>query len=176
MRVIRTYDGIDLTLCLALYQSLLQHHHALRSLRYEHQKLVEREKTLGEILNTLRSKYNPNYQDMGVLEAVRGWEQVEGLEHVNEVGKDKGKEKKEEEKKEEEKKDEKEDGKEEDKEEEDKWTKERLERELDGLLRTDHVSLLLQHDEHVAEVEGSGDGGCKNDGQRCFFNLASAWH
>ena len=44
--------------------------------------MKERDRTLGEILNTLREGYNPNYQDMAVLEAVRGWEVIEGLPHI----------------------------------------------------------------------------------------------
>jgi protein kinase C substrate 80K-H len=78
---------------------------------------------------------------MAVLEAVRGWETIAGLPHINDVGKDKptegeavttetvqleegvpG-----------------------------EWTKARLDTELDDLINTDHVSLLLAHDEHVNE-------------------------
>lgn len=133
----------------ALYLSLLTHHSALKALQAEHTKLQERDTKLSQILATLRTSYNPNYQDMGVLEAVRGWEEVEGVEHVNEVGKKQGE------------KEEGEKGEEKEEEEEDKWTKERLENELDALLNTDHVSLLLQHDEHVAELDGAeGLGGC----------------
>ena len=77
---------------------------------------------------------------MAVLEAVRGWEQIAGLPHINDVGKDQADEKKEEvstEKKEDEVLD------------ENAWTAEELEKDLDSLLNSDYVSLLLEHDEHV---------------------------
>jgi protein kinase C substrate 80K-H len=73
---------------LALMQSLDTHRKALKSLKREHDKHHEREKALGQILDTLRTGYNPNYQDMAVLEAVRGWEELAGLPHINDVGKD----------------------------------------------------------------------------------------
>jgi protein kinase C substrate 80K-H len=124
-----------------LYQSLMKHHHALVSLQREYKKLIDRDHNLGLVLSSLRTGYNPNYQDMAVLEAVRGWETIAGLPHINDVGKDKptegeavttetvqleegvpG-----------------------------EWTKARLDTELDDLINTDHVSLLLAHDEHVNE-------------------------
>ena len=61
----------------------MQHHYALRSLRREHQHLVEREKQLGDILNPLRSGYNPNYQDMAVLETIESW--LPWLEEVSAI-------------------------------------------------------------------------------------------
>ncbi|KAF9268338.1 hypothetical protein L218DRAFT_954698 [Marasmius fiardii PR-910] len=128
-----------------LYLSLMEHYTALKSLQREHKKLQDRSKELSTILDTLRTGYNPNYQDMAVLEAVRGWEQIAGLKHINDVGRDED-EKKEEEKKEEVVQDE----------DDDMWTVEELENDLDGLLRTDYVSLLLEHDEHVrTPVKGS---------------------
>ncbi|KAF8164847.1 glucosidase II beta subunit-like-domain-containing protein [Crassisporium funariophilum] len=129
-----------------LYQSLLTHNTALKSLQREHNKHLEREKALGQILDTLRTGYNPNYQDMAVLEAVRGWEELAGLPHVNDVGKDD--ETKEESKEEESKTDEElEPG---------MWSATQLEHQMDGLLGTDYVSLLLEHEEHIqAPMEGS---------------------
>jgi protein kinase C substrate 80K-H len=60
----------------------------LKSLQKEHKKHPEREKALGDILNSLRAGYSPNYQDMTVLEAIRGWETLAGLPHINDVRKD----------------------------------------------------------------------------------------
>jgi protein kinase C substrate 80K-H len=118
-------------------QSLDTHRKALKSLKREHNKHLEREKALGEILNALRTGYNPNYQDMAVLEAVRGWEELAGLPHINDVGKDKAAEVKSEEKSLEESL------------EPDMWSTSQLESGLDDLLETDHVSLLLEHEEHI---------------------------
>ena len=84
---------------------------------------------------------------MAVLEAVRGWEATAGLPHINDVGKkdaDGGAPTPEEATKTEEVL------------ESGEWTKARLDTELDSLLNTDHVSLLLAHDEHVHEpIESS---------------------
>ncbi|CAK5262659.1 unnamed protein product [Mycena citricolor] len=129
-----------------LYQSLLDHASALKSLQREHKKHLEREKSLGEILSALRKGYNPNYQDMAVLEAVRGWEYFAGLPHIGveedaqkaadlsvsdeEAGIDS-------------------EGKTEDEIPDDQWTAEELETGLDDLLDSDYVSLLMEHDEHV---------------------------
>ncbi|KAG5735388.1 Glucosidase 2 subunit beta [Termitomyces sp. T112] len=123
-----------------LYQSILDHAEALSALQREHKKHLEREKALGDILHTLRSNYNPNYQDMAVLEAVRGWEELAGLPHIGEVeGGEAG------------------DNvplKEEpptpnSNDDENPWTPERLNNELDTLLNADYISLLLEHDEHI---------------------------
>ncbi|TFK85069.1 endoplasmic reticulum protein [Polyporus arcularius HHB13444] len=127
-----------------LYQSLLTHVTALKSLQREHVKHLEREKALGDILDSLRTGYNPNYQDMAVLEAVRGWEQLAGLPHINDVGKDA----------------EDENGElgsddvavAEDEEEEvndGMWTAMQLEHQLDDLLNTDYEALLVEHDKHI---------------------------
>jgi len=121
----------------ALYLSLLAHHTTLESLRKEYKKHLEREKALGEILNSLRAGYNPNYQDMAVLEAVRGWETLAGLPHINDVGKDN-------------------DGEASTAAEtpttegndEEEWNAASM-AELERLLKTDHVSLLLEHDQLV---------------------------
>jgi protein kinase C substrate 80K-H len=59
---------------LALYQSLLKHSEALKSLQGQYKQLLDREKALSEVLKNLKQGYNPNYQDMAVLEAVRGWD------------------------------------------------------------------------------------------------------
>jgi len=130
-----------------LYQALINQANALKSLRREYQALQERDRSLGDILDNLRAGYNPNYQDMAVLEAVRGWEQTANLPHINDIGKifedvtdeeagiiTEG----------------------EDDLEEGEWSREDLETKLDSLLNTDYESLLLAHEEHIdAPVEGS---------------------
>ncbi|KAH7875968.1 endoplasmic reticulum protein [Lentinula edodes] len=135
-----------------LYTSLITHSNALKSLQREHRKHLQREKELSNILDALRTGYNPNYQDMAVLEAVRGWEEIAGLPHINDVGKDSVSDE--------------EAGVEEDtvsdvaqsKEEVDDemWSAEELENDLDDLLNSDYISLLLEHDEYVqSPPEGS---------------------
>ncbi|EGO01447.1 hypothetical protein SERLA73DRAFT_85086, partial [Serpula lacrymans var. lacrymans S7.3] len=122
-----------------LYQSLTTHHTALKSLQAEHKRHLEREKALGEILDSLRTGYNPNYQDMAVLEAVRGWETLAGLPHINDVAKDGGEEGAN-------------DGsqtKEDEQLEEGMWNAEQIEKEMKGLLSTDHISLLLEYEKHI---------------------------
>lgn len=127
----------------------MNHASALKSLQREHKKHLEREKVLSEILDTLRAGYNPNYQDMAVLEAVRGWEHFAGLPSLND--RDQDKEKDETTEAAEEKK------KEEEAEvlDEGEWTAEELEKDLEELLDTDYVSLLLEHDEHVKSPPAS---------------------
>lgn len=118
----------------------------MKSLRREYEKLKENEKTLANILDALRSGYNPNYQDMAVLEAVRGWEFYAGLPHITEVGKEsESGENSEstEEKKEEEEEEQLEEG---------EWTKDQLENDLGALLHTDYVNLLLEHDQQVGDI------------------------
>jgi protein kinase C substrate 80K-H len=128
-------------------QSLDAHRRALKSLKWEHDKHLEREKALGQILDTLRTGYNPNYQDMAVLEAVRGWEELAGLPHINDVGKDEAKaEIKSEESSPEESLD------------PGIWSTSQLESGLNGLLDTDHVSLLLKHEEHIQGPRGPQGG------------------
>lgn len=130
---------------LALMQSFDTHRKALKSLQREHDKLLEREKVLGQILDALRTGYNPNYQDMAVLEAVRGWEELAGLPHINDVGKDE--ETQPEVKSEESLEEEVEPG---------MWSGAQLKLELYSLLQVDQVSLLLEHEEHVqTPQEGS---------------------
>lgn len=128
-----------------LYQSLLTHYTALKSLQHEYKQHLEREKALGDILDALRTGYNPNYQDMAVLEAVRGWETLAGLPHINNVrkGEDEGSEATDTpQSPKEAKKEDEEDG---------LWSAERIERELNKLLNIDHVSLLLEHEKVVDE-------------------------
>lgn len=128
-----------------LYQSLLTHYTALKSLQHEYKQRLEREKALGDILDALRTGYNPNYQDMAVLEAVRGWETLAGLPHINNVrkGEDEGSEATDTpQSPKEAKKEDEEDG---------LWSAERIERELNKLLNIDHVSLLLEHEKVVDE-------------------------
>ncbi|KAG8695769.1 hypothetical protein FRC09_008942, partial [Ceratobasidium sp. 395] len=75
----------------SLYQSLLSHNSALTSLRAKQAELQSKLDTLEEILAGLKRSYNPNYQDMGVLEAVRGWDAYHGVEPepvVNQAGTD----------------------------------------------------------------------------------------
>ena len=92
-------------------------------------------------MDTLRRSYNPNYQDMGVLDAVRGWEYLAGLPHINDVGKDATEETEEDDITSEESS--------EDLLPEGEWTADQLEKDLPKLLKTDYVSLLLEHDDHV---------------------------
>ena len=135
-----------LSVDLALYQSLKTHYAALKSLQREHKKHLEREQALGDILDQLRTGYNPNYQDMAVLEAVRGWEQLAGLPHINDVGK----EDKEDENADELGSDDVEDATSEEQLEEGMWTAMQLEHQLDDLLKTDYDGLLIEHDKHVS--------------------------
>ncbi len=132
-----------MTYATALYTSLITHHNALKSIQREHEKHLEREKQLSDILDTLRRGYNPNYQDMAVLEAVRGWEYLAGLPHITEVEREEGSDE--------------EDGKMtqvdkvEEELEEGEWSAQQLEQQLDELLNVDHVSLLIEHDSYVDE-------------------------
>lgn len=133
---------------LALYLSLVEHNKALRALKREHDKHVEREAALGQILDSLRTGYNPNYQDMAVLEAVRGWEELAGLPHINDVGKENT------ETPAEATTEESTDNEDED--DYESWTKAQIDTQLDSILYTDYVSLMLEHEEHIqAPLEGS---------------------
>lgn len=127
----------------ALYTSLITHHNALKSLQRELKKHLEREKQLSDILDTLRHGYNPNYQDMAVLEAVRGWEYLAGIPHTTDADREEGSD-------------------EEDEVisqvdgakvelEEGEWSTQELEQGLDELLSVDHMSLLIEHDSYVDE-------------------------
>jgi protein kinase C substrate 80K-H len=137
--------ALDYKMQSPLMQSLSTHRSALKSLKREHDKHLEREKALGQILHTLRTGYNPNYQDMAVLEAVRGWEELAGLSHINDVGKDDAKAEVKSQ-----------DSSAEESVDPEMWSTSQLESGLDDLLDTDHVSLLLEHEEHSqASQEGS---------------------
>ena len=130
-------------LYVALYQTLIEHSLALKSLQREHKKHLEREKALGDILDALRLGYNPNYQDMAVLEAVRGWEALAGLPHINDVRKEEGSTEAEVVVQQEE-----------EALEEGEWSADRLDKELDSLLKTDYETLLIQHDKHIGAPAG----------------------
>lgn len=87
---------------------------------------------------------------MAVLEAVRGWEELAGLPHINDVGKDKEGDNKDEVIKQETVPDTEEPL------EEGIWTDDQLQDQLDALLATDYVSLLLEHEEFIqAPIGGS---------------------
>ena len=76
---------------------------------------------------------------MAVLEAVRGWEQIAGLPHINDV-----------------KKNEDEGGEEplpfDDKSE---VSDEETEGEVESILKTNHVSLLMEHDQYMDQAQVS---------------------
>lgn len=96
---------------------------------------------------------------MAVLEAVRGWEEHAGLPHINEVRKEDGTTEKT-----------KEDVKEKEEEplEEGMWDADKLKYQLDGLLRTDYTSLLLEHDEFTRS------GGEDEESASKFMRLSSS--
>jgi len=121
-----------------VYQSLQIHKNALKSYRRLYTQMKERDRTLSEIMNSLREGYNPNYQDMAVLEAVRGWEAIEGLPHI---GTDEEPPKQE--------------TSEEEEVEEGAWTEDQLEHQLDGLIEQDYLSLLLSHESYLETTGGS---------------------
>lgn len=111
-------------------------------MKRQQEDLIAREKTLTDILASLRSGYNPNYQDMAVLEAVRGYEYYAGLPSINDRDRkddDEGSsDKSDEVSKEEEEEEELEEG---------EWTKEQLDKELGPMLYSDYESLLLEHEQ-----------------------------
>ncbi|CCA68517.1 related to alpha glucosidase II beta subunit [Serendipita indica DSM 11827] len=120
-----------------LYQSLVKHSEALKSLQARYQALQNRERALSDVLRNLKEGYNPNYQDMAVLEAVRGWdglnpdaspveETTESSEPVAEK-----------------------------EETVDPWD----DNAISTLLREDHVSLLLQHDSHISQEDSTEEEG-----------------
>ncbi|KAF8528686.1 glucosidase II beta subunit-like-domain-containing protein [Gautieria morchelliformis] len=109
-----------------LYQSLLVHHNALKSLRKAHLKHLEKEKQLEDILDALKGGYNPNYQDMAVLEAVRGWEALSGDKNEESAESTDSPEL-----------------------EEGEWTEDQLKYQLEGVINEDHVALLLGHDSYI---------------------------
>jgi len=113
-----------------LYTTLQTHSKALKSVHQYYLQYQERAAALGEILSNLKEGYNPNYQDMAVLEAVRGWDALNAPE-------------------EEETEEEKKEVKVEDK----LWTEDQIKYQLDGLLNKDYPGLLIEHDTHLAKAE-----------------------
>ncbi|KAG8815614.1 hypothetical protein FRC19_000918 [Serendipita sp. 401] len=120
---------------LALYQSLVKHTEALKSLQAKYKALEERERSLSDVLRNLKGGYNPNYQDMAVLEAVRGWDGLnpeavpapaEGA-NVDENQQLPV---------------------------EDEWN----DASISALLNEDTISLLLKHEAHVTEEDSSEEG------------------
>lgn len=63
----------------ALYASLKAHADLLKRLQKIQSAQKDRIKELGEILDGLKGGYNPNYQDMAVLAAVRAWDTAKGV-------------------------------------------------------------------------------------------------
>ncbi|CAE6532092.1 unnamed protein product [Rhizoctonia solani] len=146
-----------------LYQSLLSHNSALTSLRSKQAELQAKLDTLEDILANLKRSYNPNYQDMGVLEAVRGWDAYHGIEpesestakqagtdplateaeileaQANSYATEEG-----------DSESEPTSEKEPEPVKEDEWTTAKL----DGLARADHVALLLEHSRHISGPQG----------------------
>jgi protein kinase C substrate 80K-H len=90
---------------------------------------------LENILSDLRTGYNPNYQDMAVLEAVRGWERAAGLPHVNDVKKDES------------------DSEETPLDDQHEISCEETERQVESILKMNHVSLLVEHDQFVEQSQ-----------------------
>jgi len=94
---------------------------------------------LEDILSNLRTGYNPNYQDMAVLEAVRGWEQVAGLPHINDVKKEQD------------------EGGEQSlpSDVHDEISSEETESQVESILKTNYVSLLMEHEQYVDKSQTS---------------------
>ena len=115
----------------ALFKSLESHSELLRTLLVLHKDQGKRLNVLEDILSSLRSGYNPNYQDMAVLEAVRGWEQVAGLSHINDVRKD-------------------EVGEETQPFDiQDGVSGEVIDQQIEDILKTNYISLLMEHDQFL---------------------------
>lgn len=98
---------------------------------------------------------------MAVLEAVRGWEELADLPHINDVRKDgeSAESKDDAQTSEPQGKDDSDD--EQEKQDADVWTAEKLEKDLDGLVRTDYISLLLEYEEHVRSPFDGESSICK---------------
>jgi protein kinase C substrate 80K-H len=113
---------------------------ALKSLQSQYKALQEREKALSDVLRNLKQGYNPNYQDMAVLEAVRGWDglnldiEPEAVENGDLTEADKEAPEAEE--------------------EDDAWD----DAAINKLLGEDSVSLLLQHEAHVTSDDAPEEG------------------
>ena len=116
----------------------MTHSHVLESLHELHQKVIEREEALGKILEELRTGYNPNYQDMAVLEAVRGWEFWRPKEQESPTNENQGQEQ------------DRSGGQDKEPEvsaEDLLLAAEQLNEEVQALLKQDHEILLLEHDQ-----------------------------
>jgi protein kinase C substrate 80K-H len=120
----------------ALFKSLESHSELLETLLILYKDQRQRLDDLENILSDLRTGYNPNYQDMAVLEAVRGWERAAGLPHVNDV-----------------KKDESDSGEVPPFDDQHEISDEETERQVESILKIDHVSLLVEHDQFVEQSQ-----------------------
>ncbi|KAF9651810.1 hypothetical protein BDM02DRAFT_3110284 [Thelephora ganbajun] len=121
-----------------LFKSLESHSELLESLLILHKNQRQRLNALEDILSGLRTGYNPNYQDMAVLEAVRGWEQIAGLHHINDVqkGEDEG-------------------GGEPLPSDGQSKISDEIERKVESVLKADRVSLLMEHEKYVDQTQAS---------------------
>jgi protein kinase C substrate 80K-H len=119
---------------------LVKRSDALKSLQSQYKALQEREKALSDVLRNLKQGYNPNYQDMAVLEAVRGWDGLNS-EAANEAVTE---------------------GPSTEADQETPPATEEVntwdDAAINKLLGEDSVSLLLQHDAHVAEDDTPDEG------------------
>lgn len=115
---------------IATYNTVQDHVSLLDHLTSEQRALKDRIASLESVLTNLKAGYNPNYQDMAVLEAVRGWDALkpaekEEIEDADQV-----------------------EGESNDSDsvpEEPKWTESRI----NELKRTDPLSILLEHERHI---------------------------
>jgi protein kinase C substrate 80K-H len=78
---------------------------------------------------------------MAVLEAVRGWEAIEGLPHIGSSEAEQAKEEPAQEP--------------EEPLEEGAWTEAQLEHQLDGLIEQDYLSLILSHESYLETTAGT---------------------
>jgi protein kinase C substrate 80K-H len=119
---------------------LVKRSDALKSLQSQYKALQERERALSDVLRNLKQGYNPNYQDMAVLEAVRGWDGLnpetatEAATNSDSTGADKEAPAA--------------------KENVDTWG----DAAINQLLGEDTVSLLLQHEAHVVGDDAPEEG------------------
>lgn len=129
----------------ALYSSLQKHNAAIKALDARAKRYQETINELEKLLNDLESGYNPNYVDMAVINTVKAWKGMKGVEEkVEGEEEQRGEQKKEGDQAEDE-----DEESEEDKEDA-KWT----EWEVSQLQRTDYVSLMLEHEKHLAQANG----------------------
>lgn len=124
-----------------MFKSLESHSELLESLLVLYKRQGERLNALEDILSGLRTGYNPNYQDMAVLEAVRGWEQIAGQPHINDVKMDEDED----------------EGGEESQLFDDQTdiSDEETERKVESILKTNRVSLLMEHDNYVDQARAA---------------------